>query len=53
MIMYEGCTLGIDIGTHGSKGVIVTKGGVVLGDSCCTHNLIIPKADYAEHNAFS
>jgi len=51
--MYEGCTLGIDIGTHGSKGVIVTKDGVVLGDSCCTHNLIIPKAGYAEHNAFS
>ena len=51
--MHEGCTLGIDIGTHGSKGVIVTKDGVVLGDSCCTHNLIIPKASYAEHNAFS
>jgi len=41
--MYEGCTLGIDIGTHGSKGAIVTKDGVVLGDSCCTHNLIIPR----------
>jgi len=51
--MHEGCTLGIDIGTHGSKGVIVTKDGVVLGDSRCTHNLIIPKAGYAEHNAFS
>jgi len=25
--MYEGCTLGIEVGTHKSKGVIVTKVG--------------------------
>jgi len=31
--MHEGCTLSIDMGTHGSKGVIVNKDGVVLGDS--------------------
>jgi sugar (pentulose or hexulose) kinase len=31
--MYESCTLGIDIGTHASKGVIVTKDGVVVGNS--------------------
>jgi xylulokinase len=44
-------TLGIDIGTYESKGVIVDSDGRVLASAARTHALIVPRAGWAEHRA--
>jgi xylulokinase len=44
-------TLGIDIGTYESKGVIVDSDGRVLASAAHPHELIVPRAGWAEHRA--
>jgi xylulokinase len=44
-------TLGIDIGTYESKGVIVDSDGRVLASAARPHELIVPRAGWAEHRA--
>jgi xylulokinase len=44
-------TLGIDIGTYESKGVIVDSDGRVLVSAARPHELIVPRAGWAEHRA--
>jgi xylulokinase len=44
-------TLGIDIGTYESKGVIVDADGRVLASAAHPHELIVPRAGWAEHRA--
>ncbi len=42
-------TLGIDIGTYESKGVLVDSDGHVLASAARPHELIAPRAGWAEH----
>jgi xylulokinase len=42
-------TLGIDIGTYESKGVLVHADGYVLASAARPHQLIVPRAGWAEH----
>ncbi len=44
-------TLGIDIGTFESKGVIVDGTGTVIGSAARPHDMIVPRAGWAEHRA--
>jgi xylulokinase len=44
-------TLGIDIGTYESKGVLVDSEGRVLSSAARPHGLIVPRAGWAEHRA--
>jgi xylulokinase len=44
-------TLGIDIGTYESKGVLVDSEGRVLASAARPHELIVPRAGWAEHRA--
>jgi xylulokinase len=44
-------TLGIDIGTYESKGVLVDTEGRVLASAARPHELIVPRAGWAEHRA--
>src|ERR1700733_8426005 len=44
-------TLGIDIGTYESKGVLVDADGRVLASAVRPHQLIVPRAGWAEHRA--
>ena len=44
-------TLGIDIGTYESKGVLVDGEGRVLASAARPHELIVPRAGWAEHRA--
>ncbi|HEY1887226.1 MAG TPA: FGGY-family carbohydrate kinase [Roseiarcus sp.] len=44
-------TLGIDIGTYQSKGVLVDADGRVLASAARPHELIVPRAGWAEHRA--
>src|ERR1700760_521639 len=44
-------TLGIDIGTYESKGVLVDAEGHVLASAARPHELIVPRAGWAEHRA--
>jgi xylulokinase len=44
-------TLGIDIGTYESKGVLVDADGHVLASAARPHELIVPRAGWAEHRA--
>ncbi len=44
-------TLGIDIGTYESKGVLVDAEGRVLASAARPHDLIVPRAGWAEHRA--
>src|ERR1700691_5527044 len=44
-------TLGIDIGTYESKGVLVDAEGRVLASAARAHELIVPRAGWAEHRA--
>jgi xylulokinase len=43
--------LGIDIGTYESKGVIVDREGLVLGQAAIPHELSLPRPGWAEHDA--
>ena len=44
-------TLGIDIGTFESKGVLVAKGGRIVAQASHAHQLIVPRPGWAEHRA--
>lgn len=47
----EKLLLGIDIGTGSSKGVLTTSRGEVLAQSEQPHDLSLPRAEWAEHDA--
>jgi len=42
--------LGIDIGTLGSKGMIVTAEGHIVAQHFCEHHVIHPQSGWAEHD---
>ena len=44
-------TLGIDIGTFDSKGVLVDEGGSILASASRPHKMIVPRPGWAEHRA--
>ena len=44
-------TLGIDIGTSESKGVLVGATGEIVGSAAKAHKMIVPQAGWAEHRA--
>jgi xylulokinase len=43
--------MGIDIGTSGSKGVLVTLDGTIIAEHTTAHGLDIPHPGWAEHDA--
>ncbi len=43
------CTLGIDIGTYASKGVLVDTGGRILAIAEKAHAMLVPQPGWAEH----
>ncbi len=45
------CTLGIDIGTFESKGVLVDDTGRILAEARHPHKMIVPRPGWAEHRA--
>ncbi len=45
------CTLGIDIGTFESKGVLVAEDGRILATARRPHQMIVPRPGWAEHRA--
>jgi len=44
-------TLGIDIGTFESKGVLVDKDGGIVASAAKPHKMIVPQPGWAEHRA--
>ena len=44
-------TLGIDIGTFDSKGVLVDSAGRIVASANRPHKMIVPRAGWAEHRA--
>ena len=44
-------TLGIDIGTFESKGVLVDETGRIVAQAARAHEMIVPRAGWAEHRA--
>lgn len=46
-----GYTLGIDIGTFESKGVLVDSQGNIAGSAAKPHKMIVPQPGWAEHRA--
>ena len=46
-----GCTLGVDIGTFESKGVLVDEEGRVISMAARPHQMIVPHPGWAEHRA--
>ena len=50
-LMTIGYTLGIDIGTFESKGVIVDDHGQIIAQAACPHKMIVPRPGWAEHRA--
>lgn len=44
-------TLGVDIGTFESKGVLVDETGRILAQAARPHEMIVPRAGWAEHRA--
>lgn len=44
-------TLGIDIGTYESKGVLVEADGTVLATASRPHRMLVPRPGWAEHRA--
>ena len=44
-------TLGIDIGTFESKGVLVDSSGGITGSAAKAHKMIVPQPGWAEHRA--
>ena len=49
--MALGYTLGIDIGTFESKGVIVDDQGQIIAQAARPHKMIVPQPGWAEHRA--
>lgn len=47
----ESYLLGIDIGTQGSKGILVTTNGRVVSIASREHGIAIPRSGWAEHDA--
>ena len=45
------CTLGIDIGTFESKGVLVDGQGRIVAEARHPHRMIVPRPGWAEHDA--
>lgn len=45
------CLLGIDIGTYGSKGVLVDCRGRIAASRSLSHDLSVPRPGWAEHDA--
>jgi xylulokinase len=43
------CTLGIDIGTYASKGVLVDRDGRILASAERQHTMLVPRPGWAEH----
>ncbi|WP_102961407.1 FGGY-family carbohydrate kinase [Mangrovicella endophytica] len=46
----SGATLGIDVGTFETKGVIVGSNGEVLAEARRRHRMIVPEPGWAEHD---
>ncbi len=44
-------TLGVDIGTFESKGVLVAAGGRIVAQASRPHRMIVPRPGWAEHRA--
>lgn len=44
-------TLGIDIGTFESKGVLVDRAGAIVASAATPHKMIVPQPGWAEHRA--
>lgn len=44
-------TLGVDIGTFESKGVLVDETGRIVAQAARPHEMIVPRAGWAEHRA--
>jgi len=44
-------TLGIDIGTFESKGVLIDEAGNIVGNAARAHKMIVPQPGWAEHRA--
>ena len=42
-------TLGVDIGTFESKGVLVDGDGRVVASAARPHEMLVPRAGWAEH----
>ena len=49
--MAHGYLLGIEIGTQGSKGVIVASDGTLVASHFVEHGLSTPRQGWAEHDA--
>ena len=45
------CTLGIDIGTFETKGVLVALDGTILATATRPHKMLVPRPGWAEHRA--
>jgi xylulokinase len=45
------CTMGVDIGTFESKGVLVDASGEALASAARPHRLLAPRPGWAEHDA--
>jgi xylulokinase len=45
------CTLGIDIGTFETKGVLVAIDGTILATATRPHRMLVPRPGWAEHRA--
>ncbi|MFO1146792.1 MAG: FGGY-family carbohydrate kinase [Alsobacter sp.] len=43
------CTLGIDIGTYASKGVLVDRDGRLVASAERQHTMLVPRPGWAEH----
>lgn len=43
-------TLGVDIGTYESKGVLVDGSGTIVGQAARRHRMQVPRAGWAEHD---
>jgi xylulokinase len=44
-------TLGIDIGTFETKGVLATPGGEIIATAARPHKMLVPRPGWAEHRA--
>lgn len=44
-------TLGVDIGTFESKGVLVDEHGAIVARASAPHEMIVPRSGWAEHRA--
>ena len=45
-----GYTLGIDIGTYETKGVLVDGAGTIYAQAARGHKMLVPEPGWAEHN---